>query len=151
MHRSDLSETTMEEQHLFQPLSSHISKPLFQLSEIYIIKLMVQKDQQETKDLIKKGSHLFKTTTGLVMNKNGNYRDIRLNLTTSGDLLTPLDIAQLLKTHKTSKETSYLLTFLPQQESLQNAPSGKSNKMVTDGIQSWLDQDSMEDKRSTLS
>lgn len=54
---------------------------------------MVQKDQQETKDLIKKGSHLFKTTTGLVMNKNGNYRDIRLNLTTSGDLLTPLDIA----------------------------------------------------------
>ena len=83
----------MEELLSFQPLSSHISKLLFQLSEIYIIKLTVLKDQQETRDLIKKGSHSSKTTTGLVTNKNGNYRDIRLNLTTSGDLLTPLDIA----------------------------------------------------------
>jgi len=82
----------MEELLSFQPLLNHILRPPFRLIVILII-IMLKKDQLETKDLINKSLLSSKTTIGLVMNKSGSYRDTRLNLSPSGNLLTPLVIA----------------------------------------------------------
>jgi len=82
----------MEEQLSFQPLQNHILKPPFLLTETSTT-TMLKRDQTETKDLTGRSSLSSKTTTGLAMSKNGNWRDIRLKPTIFGDLLILPDIA----------------------------------------------------------
>jgi hypothetical protein len=111
---------------------------------------LLKRDQKETIDLRNKSLLSFKTMIGLVMNKSGSYRDIRLNLIPFGDLLTLLDIAWSPTILKTLKETNSLPMLQLFGESHQHALSGENNKMETVGILLCNDQDSMVIKRSTL-